>query len=226
MDPFPGPDQLDVFPPYKGGRTCVHGGYVWEFLPGHHLQNMWGWVAQHRLVAEDKAGRPLRRSQDDDVGEVAHHRDECRTNNHPDNIEVMTRRQHRRHHARILAERMLAKITLEQVRTALVGRTIREAAGILGTTHMTLRRRWPELVAPRKRRSPADLTDPKWPGILEPYAADPKWTLLTTSRAVGLGPRAVTQICRASGIPWVGDKTTGRTGRPKGSKNKKPTPEG
>ena len=43
-------EQLDVFPSYKGGRTCVYGGYVWEFRPGHHLQNDWGWVAQHRLV--------------------------------------------------------------------------------------------------------------------------------------------------------------------------------
>src|SRR5580700_9750223 len=93
-----GLQRLNEFRSYKGGDTCVHGNYVWEFLPGHPLQNDWGWVAQHRLVAEDKIGRPLIQSPDPKIAEIAHHKDECKTNNAPSNIEVMTRSDHQRHH--------------------------------------------------------------------------------------------------------------------------------
>ncbi|MHC5826571.1 MAG: hypothetical protein ACYT04_64580, partial [Nostoc sp.] len=53
------PGQFGVFPSYKGGHTTTYGGYVWEICPGHRLSNHWGFVAQHRLVAEDLLGRPL-----------------------------------------------------------------------------------------------------------------------------------------------------------------------
>lgn len=42
----------------------------------------------HRVVAEQKIGRPLRR------GEVVHHIDGNKRNNHPDNLEVMTQAEH------------------------------------------------------------------------------------------------------------------------------------
>ena len=49
----------------------------------------------HRVVAEQKIGRPLRR------GEIVHHKDENRHNNSPDNLEVMTQSKHARlHHAK------------------------------------------------------------------------------------------------------------------------------
>ncbi len=37
----------------------------------------------HRVIAEQKIGRPLRR------GEIVHHKDEDRTNYAPDNLEVL-----------------------------------------------------------------------------------------------------------------------------------------
>lgn len=208
-------DRYNVFPSYKGGDTCVFGGYIYEYLPGHPLQNIWGWVAQHRMVAEDKIGRPLVQSLDHNIAEVAHHKDENRLNNHPDNIEVMTRNAHLSMHARERAERQLAKITTEMVEKALVGRTIREAAHHIGTTHMTLRRRWPELVSPRKRRSPADRNDPKWPDIIRPYAADPNWTLLATAKHIQLTAHCIQQVCQKHGILWVANRTRGKTGRPR-----------
>lgn len=42
----------------------------------------------HRKAAALKLGRPLRK------GEVVHHRDEDKTNNHPDNLDVQSRGGH------------------------------------------------------------------------------------------------------------------------------------
>ena len=48
----------------------------------------------HRIVAEQKLGRPLRK------GEVVHHEDENRRNNHPDNIFVFkSQAEHAKYHA-------------------------------------------------------------------------------------------------------------------------------
>lgn len=46
----------------------------------------------HRVVAELKIGRPLARN------EIVHHKDHDVLNNHPDNLEVMTRADHARLH--------------------------------------------------------------------------------------------------------------------------------
>lgn len=210
-----GLQQLNVFPSHTGADTCEWGGYVWEYAPGHHLQNQWGWVAQHHLVAEAVLGRPLKRGANPEETEVVHHLNGLRHDNRPENLQVLSHREHRRLHARKNADKALARLTPEAVREALVGRTIREAAAWLGTTHMTLRNRFPEIVAPRKRRAPADLTDPKWEVVVRPYAADKHWTLLATARALGLGPASVRKVCQMHGILWVANKDEGRTGRPK-----------
>lgn len=47
---------------------------------------------QHRVVAERKLGRALA------PGEIVHHKDGNKKNNHPDNLEVMTQAQHMREH--------------------------------------------------------------------------------------------------------------------------------
>jgi len=47
---------------------------------------------EHRRVMEAKLGRPL--TYDD----IVHHKDEDKRNNHPDNLELMTRAQHIKHH--------------------------------------------------------------------------------------------------------------------------------
>ncbi len=52
---------------------------------------------EHRVVAEKKLGRPLLR------GEIVHHLDEDKRNNHPDNLEVLTRAQHiAKHRAKMI----------------------------------------------------------------------------------------------------------------------------
>ena len=55
---------------------------------------------EHRRVAEQTVGRPLLAS------EVVHHRDGNKHNNHPDNLEVLTRAEHLRVHR---AEMVIAR---------------------------------------------------------------------------------------------------------------------
>ena len=52
--------------------------------PGHPLADVRGYVYEHRLVASEKVGRPLRR------GEVVHHINGTKTDNRPENIEVLS----------------------------------------------------------------------------------------------------------------------------------------
>jgi hypothetical protein len=52
----------------------VHNGKSYKRISGRHL---------HRIVAEAKLGRALL------PGEVVHHKDENKRNNHPDNLEVL-----------------------------------------------------------------------------------------------------------------------------------------
>lgn len=59
-------------------------GYVMLRMPGHHLANKQGYVREHRLVMEEKIGRRLQ------PGEVVHHIDGVRSNNHPDNLELFS----------------------------------------------------------------------------------------------------------------------------------------
>lgn len=55
-------------------------GYVLLRLPGHHLADKRGYVYEHRLVAEQKLGRRMT------AGELAHHDNEVKGDNAPDNI--------------------------------------------------------------------------------------------------------------------------------------------
>lgn len=78
---------------WKGGRTVASNGYVLIKLPGHHLADVRGYVYEHRLVAEQILGRPLR------PGEVPHHRNGIKSDNRPENIEVVeSAAEHHVHH--------------------------------------------------------------------------------------------------------------------------------
>ena len=77
-------------PMWRGGRSVASNGYVLIRVGvDHHLADVRGYAYEHRLVAEKKIDRRLRR------GEIAHHRDGNKLNNTPGNIEVLT---HKRHH--------------------------------------------------------------------------------------------------------------------------------
>jgi len=76
-------------PNWRGGRSVASNGYVLVRVGvEHHLADVRGYAYEHRVNAELKIGRRLRK------GERVHHRDEDKTNNAPDNLEVLTAAQH------------------------------------------------------------------------------------------------------------------------------------
>lgn len=78
---------------WKGG-THIKDGYIWEYAPDHPLATKkYPYIQQHRLVMEQKLGRYLESWED------VHHKDENRTNNDPDNLELKSRPDHMGHHA-------------------------------------------------------------------------------------------------------------------------------
>lgn len=200
MKPQREPPQFDVFPSYRGGCTTVYGGYVWEFCPGHRLQNNWGFVAQHRLVGEDIAGRALASN------EVVHHRDECRTNNDPSNLEVMSQKEHRSHHGRMLAQRNRLPLTSQMVAAALEGRSIKDAARLLKADSQTLRNRFPELIGPRQRKSPTKIDDPRDLATVLEAAPRDDVSLEEIRKRVQMSAMTILRICKRHGVEWVRKK--------------------
>ncbi len=77
---------------WNGGRSAHSEGYQLVNHPGHIRADARGYVFEHVLVAEEMLGRPLR----DD--EIAHHKNRIRSDNRPENIEVMDVCEHRRMH--------------------------------------------------------------------------------------------------------------------------------
>lgn len=80
-------------PFWKGGRTVEPRGYVLIKVGiDHHLADVRGYAYEHRLVAEQKIGRRLRK------GEHVHHLDENKQNNDPANLLVGSAKAHRFQH--------------------------------------------------------------------------------------------------------------------------------
>lgn len=209
--------EFDVVPTYKGGPTVVmKSGYVFEFLPKHPRRNFWGFVPQHRLVAEDMIGRPLA------TNEVVHHIDENPGNNHPSNLQVMESREHWKLHAVKRAEAQKSLLKEADVRAALEKyKNLKRAAKHMRCNHQTLRNRFPELVAPYKRRSPTRIDDPKAIAIVLRYAPDPAYQLDDVVRMTGMSAMTVLRICRRNGVTWVKKSRRGEIHR---TYRGKPTP--
>jgi len=89
-------------PNWKGGRTVASNGYILVKAPEHPLADVRGYVYEHRLVAEQILGRPLRQ------GEVIHHLDGNKQNNSPDNLRIEhSIAHHRLRHRKKVSNRRL-----------------------------------------------------------------------------------------------------------------------
>lgn len=85
---------------WKGGLSLHTKGYVYEYAPDHPNADKRGYILQHRKVAGEKLGRPLKPE------EVTHHVDGNKANNSPDNLWVFpTPGAHSKEEARLRRER-------------------------------------------------------------------------------------------------------------------------
>lgn len=83
----------DKNPNYNSGRHISPAGYVLVLVPPERRRGKSKYVPEHRLVVEAHIGRELT------DGEVVHHKDRNKTNNHIDNLQVMTPEEHSQLHA-------------------------------------------------------------------------------------------------------------------------------
>ena len=67
-------------------------GYVRVYAPMHREANTWGYVYEHRLIAEQIRGTLLERD------EVVHHKNGKRWDNRPENLEILNKFEHAKLH--------------------------------------------------------------------------------------------------------------------------------
>lgn len=78
---------------WRGGRIKHSDGYWLVYAPDHPAgANSKGYVLEHRLVMERMLGRYLT------PNELVHHINEVKTDNRPENLELMNRSDHMSHH--------------------------------------------------------------------------------------------------------------------------------
>lgn len=73
---------------WKGGRVMING-YIHVYHPEPHDRKQRNYIPEHVLVAESTIGRKL--SKD----EAVHHKNGIKTDNHPENLQVLSSREHR-----------------------------------------------------------------------------------------------------------------------------------
>lgn len=79
------PSRSPIYPKGEIGRRLIDkDGYVKIFLPDNPNAQASGWVLEHRLVMSNYIGRPLL------PHEVVHHKNEIKTDNHIDNLELFS----------------------------------------------------------------------------------------------------------------------------------------
>ena len=85
--------RRDVF---KILSICKGGGYRYcRTEPPHPNRNEKGLYPLHRVLMENRLGRLLT------SGEHVHHKDEDKTNDDPNNLELMTASEHAAHHRHV-----------------------------------------------------------------------------------------------------------------------------
>ena len=77
----------ELAPNYKRGRR-MFSGYVKILKPHHPNADKKGYVLEHKLVMSKILGRPLKK------GEQVHHRNAIKTDNRPENLELIAKPPH------------------------------------------------------------------------------------------------------------------------------------
>jgi hypothetical protein len=180
------------FPSVLGGSTWkTREGYIREFAPRHPNSTSDGSAFQHRIAMAVHLGRKIERD------EVVHHKNGNRMDNRIENLELMKRLKHVRHHA----DELLLKLNEDVVKTALRGRTTLEAASVLGVNHQTLRNRFGSLL--KKRKSPVDPRNVSTIELVRIAAADDQIGYRDFAKSTGISAQVAKQICTDNSIAWV-----------------------
>jgi hypothetical protein len=87
--------------PWKVRGLVSKGNYTYAIVPEHPNATINGYVLEHRIVIENTLNRLLTPE------EIVHHKDGERKNNRPENLEVMTRVTHGRHHQANVGKQMV-----------------------------------------------------------------------------------------------------------------------
>lgn len=69
-------------------KTSTNNGYIIVYKPEHPRAWKTGYVYEHVVAMEEKMGRFMTRN------EIVHHIDQCKTNNDPSNLVLMTQSTH------------------------------------------------------------------------------------------------------------------------------------
>lgn len=243
------PERFAV-PSYMGGGTWIDNrGYAMEYAKGHPMSNRQGWVPQHRLIASEMLGRALLPT------EHVHHKNGCKTDNRPENLEVLDKRDHLSLHASevkihlefdevaqairekgsvVAAAQHLGvcvptlrnrfpgvarktvihpqpahekkkrspyRLTEEQVREALQGRTTKEATEFLGIAPNGLHYKFGHLL--NKRRSPGGTFPDDFVERVRALASDPNVGTRDAAGMLGTTPNTLRACYQKHGIEWI-----------------------
>lgn len=191
------PLPKEVYVRYMDGYTIESGGYLWEFCPYHKNATKWGYIQQHRVVVERSLGYYL---FDD---EYVHHKDHNKKNNDLENLQVVSRSEHRKIHAYDEHKSRFPDVTPELVEKYLAIGGLKYAAKSLGISTGTIRYQFPALVDPYKRRSPANLDSPELIASIQSLAPDPSIGYREASRMLGCCAETIQRICKKRGILWM-----------------------
>jgi len=89
----PGEGKGSDNPRWNGGRTVHARGYILVKVSAPHPRSHRGYVLEHILVAERTLGRTLA------LGECVHHINGVKSDNHPENLRVMSKSEHSKLHS-------------------------------------------------------------------------------------------------------------------------------
>ena len=78
-----------------GHKKINNRGYVMVYFPKHPRCRKDGYISEHTLVAENKIGRPIKKS------ECVHHVNGDKLDNRPENLIVMDKHEHMSYHSKM-----------------------------------------------------------------------------------------------------------------------------